>query len=134
MPKGPTPTRWLIVFYFKMAVSYASDIILCLNPKCRQLASENVQMSFGTCANLKCMTVMRAFGCQEIVSTYNDHIIIYKQAPEEYASNFTYYRDFFRHEIEKNLLKPPLISSISNAFRPNNIDNLDIGKLRLSGN
>ena len=77
---------------------------------------------------------MRAFGCQEMVSSYNDHIVIYKQAPEEYASNFTYIRDFFRHEIEKNLLKPPVFSSVSNAFRPNNIDNLNIGNLRLSEN
>jgi iron only hydrogenase large subunit-like protein len=114
------------------AVSNAMDIILCLNPKCRQLAYENVHMSFGTCTSPKCMTVMQAFGCQEMISTYNNHIVIYKQAPEEYASNFKYIRDFFRHEIEKNLSKPLISPSISNAFRPNNIDNLDIGNLRLS--
>jgi|APGre2960657423_1045063.scaffolds.fasta_scaffold14246_3 hypothetical protein len=78
----------------------ASNIILCLNPKCNQLASENVQRNFGTCGNLKCMTMMRTFGCQKMVSLYSDHIIILKQAPE-YASNFTLCRNFFRNEIEK---------------------------------
>lgn len=80
--------------------------LLCLNPMCSSLSLDNVKQNLGTCSDAKCITMLRIFGHSDMVPKYEDHITIYKQAPQMYEANFMYVRDSIRSEIENNMKTP----------------------------